>query len=174
MDIQVLGSDTLKIKIKKATIAVDPKTSIQKFDADAILLTGKEADVSRVNSYRVVINGAGEYEVSGLKIVGIATNGEEPMFVLNSDNANILLSKASSLRRMSTEKVGDYKIVVINADAEISESIVTAMEPNIVILYGEKAREGAKALGKEGATSASKINISEDKLPEEMDVMLLR
>ena len=86
MDIQILGSDSLKIKVKKTTLAVDPKTSIQKFDADAILLTGKEADISRINSYRVIINGAGEYEVSGLKIVGMATNGEEPIFVLNSDN----------------------------------------------------------------------------------------
>ena len=63
---------------------------------------------------------------------------------------------------------------MINADAEVSESAVTAMEPSIVVLYGEKAREGAKALGKDSASASSKISVSEDKLPEEMDVMLLR
>ncbi len=172
MDIQSLGKNSLKIKIKKSTLAIDPETSIQKIDADAILLIDKQGDVSRINNSRVVISGEGEYEVAGLKIVGIST-GEEPMFVLNSDNVNVLLTKASSLKEISTEKLGDYKIVVINADSEISESMVTAMEPNVVILYGEKAKEGAKVLGKEGAVISGKLSVSEDKLPEEMEVMLL-
>jgi hypothetical protein len=47
------------------------------------------------------------------------------------------------------------------------------MEPNMVILYGEKAKEIAKTLGKESASVSSKITLSEDKLPEEMDVMIL-
>jgi hypothetical protein len=172
MDIQSFSGDSLRIKSKKTTLAVDPKTSIQKFDADAILLTGKEGDINRVTNYRVVISGAGEYEVSGLKIVGIKSE-DDLVFTLISENVRMLVAKASSLKKISTEKIGDYQIIVINTDTDVSESVVTAMEPNIVILYGQKAKETAKALGKEGAAVSSKISFAEDKLPEETEVMVL-
>jgi hypothetical protein len=172
MDIQILGEDSLKIKSKKATLAIDPKTSIQKFDADAILLTGKVGDTSRVTEYRVVINGVGEYEVAGLKIVGIKSE-EELVFTLVSDNVRMLVAKASSLKKISTEKIGDCQIVAINADDDVSESTITAMEPNIVVLYGLKAKETAKALGKEDVSVSSKASFAEDKLPEETQVMVL-
>ena len=172
MDIQILGEDSLKIKSKKATLAIDPKTSIQKFDADAILLTGKVGDTSRVTEYRVVINGVGEYEVAGLKIVGIKSE-EELVFTLVSDNVRMLVAKASSLKKISTEKIGDCQIVAINADDDVSESTITAMEPNIVVLYGLKAKETAKALGKEDISVSSKASFAEDKLPEETQVLVL-
>jgi hypothetical protein len=172
MDIQILGEDSLKIKSKKATLAIDPKASIQKFDADAILLTGKVGDASRVTEYRVVINGVGEYEVAGLKIVGIKSE-EELVFTLVSDNVRMLVAKASSLKKISTEKIGDCQIVAINADDDVSESTITAMEPNIVVLYGLKAKETAKALGKEDVSVSSKASFAEDKLPEETQIMVL-
>ena len=127
MDIQIFENDSLKIKIKKTTLAVDPKQKISKFDADAVLIMDQNCDVSRINNYRVVINEAGEYEIAGLKVLGIKTD-KNVIYGLNSEN---------------------------------------------VILYGEKAKEGVKAMGKENAIKASKISLSEDKLPEELDVMLL-
>jgi hypothetical protein len=172
MDIQILGEGSLKIKSKKATLAIDPKTAIQKLEADAILLTNKIGDVSRVTDYRVVIDGVGEYEVSGLKI--IAVKGEEDLiFSLVSDSVRILVAKVSALKAISTEKIGDYQIVVINADTDASESTITAMEPRIIVLYGLKAKETAKALGKEEVAVQAKISFAEDKLPEETQVMVL-
>jgi hypothetical protein len=172
MDIQIVGESSLKIKSKKTSLAIDPLTSIQKFDADAILLTGKEGDINRVTDYRVVITGPGEYEVSGLKIVAVRTDGDL-IFSLVSENVRTLVAKVSSLKQISTEKIGDYQIVVINADADASESMITAMEPNIVVLYGLKAKEAAKALGKEDTAVQAKVSLAEDKLPEETQVMVL-
>ena len=172
MDIQILGNSSLKIKSKKTTLAVDPKTSISKFDADAVLVTDKESDTKRIDNFRVIINSVGEYEISGLKISGIKV-GTNVMFGLTSENANALITKASQLENISTEKLGEYKIAIINADAKINQSILTSLEPSVVVLYGENAKEEAKAMGKENAVVSSKISISEDKLPEEMDVMVL-
>jgi hypothetical protein len=170
MDIQIFDKESLKIKVKKATLAVDPKSSIQKFDADAIILTDKNSDTSRINNFRVVIDAVGEYEVSGLKISGMGSDGDT-FFALSSDNVSVLIAKASSLEK--AEKVGEYKILIINADADLNQSRITAIEPSVVILYGEKAKEGAKVLGKESAPTLAKITVSEDKLPEEMDVTIL-
>jgi hypothetical protein len=172
MDIQIFDNDTLKIKLKKTTLAVDPKSKVTKFDADAVLVIDSETDPSRVNESRVTIVGAGEYEVSGLKISGIKSE-KDVLYGLSSGNSNILVAKASSLEKISSDKLDDYQIVILNADSDLNQSLITAMEPNIVILYGEKNKEGAKLLGNESAQSTSKISISEDKLPEELEVMLL-
>ncbi|HUD04483.1 MAG TPA: hypothetical protein VMR59_00655, partial [Patescibacteria group bacterium] len=137
MDVQTLGEGSLKIKSKKTTLAIDPATSIQKFDADAILLTGIEGDINRVTNYRVIIDGVGEYEVSGLKIVGIKAE-DGLVFSLISENVRTLVGKVSSLKQISAEKIGDYQVVIINADTDASESMITAMEPSIVVLYGLK------------------------------------
>jgi hypothetical protein len=172
MDIQIFGTNSLKIKSKKTTLAVDPKSSIQKFEADAIILLDKNSDITRVNDFRVVIDAEGEYEVNGLKISGVASQADT-IFTVTSENVPILIAKASSLEKISAEKVGEYKILIINADSDLNQGRVTAMEPSIVILYGERAKEVAKTLGKESASVSSKILVSEDKLPEEMDVMIL-
>jgi hypothetical protein len=172
MDIQIFGADSLKIKSKKTTLAIDPKSSIQKFEADAIILLDKNSDVTRINDFRVVIDAVGEYEINGLKISG-TTSENDTIFTVTSENVPTLIAKASSLEKFSAEKIGDYKIVIINADSDLDQGRVTAMEPNMVILYGEKAKEIAKTLGKESASVSSKITLSEDKLPEEMDVMIL-
>ena len=172
MDIQLFSKDSLKIKSKKATLAIDPKTPIQKFDADAVVLMDKNCDVTRVTNFRVVIDSVGEYEVSGLKISGKGSDGDT-FFALNSDSVSALIAKASSLEKAQAEKIGEYKILIINADTELNQGRITAMEPSVVILYGEKTKEGAKSLGKENAQTAAKITISDDKLPEEMEVTIL-
>jgi hypothetical protein len=172
MDIQIFGLDSLKIKSKKTTLAIDPKSVVQKFEADAVVLLDKNSDITRINDFRVVIDAAGEYEINGLKISGV-TSDNDTIFTLISENVPTLVAKASSLEKFSAEKIGDYKIVIINADSDLDQGRVTAMEPNMVILYGEKAKELAKTLGKENADVSSKITVSEDKLPEEMGVMIL-
>lgn len=173
VDIYLFGENSLKVKTRRATLAIDPKASITKFDADAVLLTGQESEISRVTNYRLVIDGPGEYEISGLKIGGIKSDGKV-MYVLLSDRVDALIAKASTLKQVSADKIGDHKIVIIDADEEVSESLVTAMEPSIVVVYGQKATEATKALGKEAVSASSKISFSEDKLPEETEVLLLR
>ncbi len=172
MDIQIFDKDSLKIKSKKTTLAIDPKSVVPKFEADAIVLLDKNSDVTRINDFRVVIDAAGEYEINGLKISGV-TSDDDTIFTVTSENVPTLIAKASALEKIPTDKIGDYKILIINADNDLDQGRVTAMEPNVVILYGEKAKEIAKTLGKEGAAVSSKITLSEDKLPEEMDVLIL-
>jgi hypothetical protein len=172
MDIQIFDNETLKLKIKKTNLAVDPKSTISKFDADAVLVINKDSDPSRINESRVTIVGAGEYEISGLKISGIKSE-DNILYGLTSENIGILIANASSLEKISSDKLGDYEVVIINADADLNQSLITALEPKVLILYGEKRNEAAKLLGKESVSSSSKISISEDKLPEELEVMLL-
>ena len=172
MDIQILTENTLKIKAKKTILAVDPNPKVVKFDADAILVMDVNSDPTRVNGSRITIEGPGEYEISGLKVTGIKSS-DGIFFALSFENVNAIIAKASSLEKVPTDKIGEYQIAIINVDSDLNQSLVTAMESRIIVLYGEKAKEGAKSLGKEEAPKSSKISIAEDKLPEEMNVMLL-
>jgi len=172
MDFAILGDETLRIKGKKVILAVDPKEKIVKLDAEAILLTDKDFDVSRVNDYRVIVDGPGEYEVSGCKISALMSeNGI--IYELISEGANILVARASALEKTPADKLDDYKIVVINTDCDLNQTVITAMEPRVVILYGKMKKEGAKKLGSDTTTVSSKISLSEEKLPDELEVMLL-
>ena len=172
MDFQLFGEESLRIKGKKVSLAVDPKEKISKFDAEAILSTDKSPDITRVNDYRVVIDGPGEYEVSGLKIAGKRAE-VGIVYELITEGSNILVARASDIANLSLDRLDDYKIVVINADSELNQSTITAMEPRVVVLYGNHKKEGAKKLGSDSPSVSGKISVSDDKFPEELEVMLL-
>jgi hypothetical protein len=74
---------------------------------------------------------------------------------------------------MKTEGFSDCQIAVVNTTKDFNESFVTALEPKITILYGEKKIESAKTLGLENITTVSKITAVKDKLPEKMEVTVL-
>lgn len=172
MDIAIVSKDSLKIKIKKTSLLLNPRTDMSKTDADAILAADNSIDQSRVNDYRVLINGAGEYEVSGLKIVVTRFDGSL-LFNFIQEGVDVILAKASTLSKIPSDKVKDYQIAIIEADADLLQSVITAMESRIIVLYGEHAVAAAKNLSKEGLVSASKVSFSEDKLPEETEIYLL-
>jgi len=173
MEVALLDKTSLKIKSKHTNFVVDPIGKLSKTPTDAVLiLSGDSVDLSKVMDYRVVIKSPGEYEVGGIKISAIDMDGST-VYGLTIDNVDILLAKTSSVTKVS-EKLKEYQIAIFNVDSEINQTVVTALESRVVILYGEKATDAAKALGKEDAQVLQKFSAAEDKLPEEMQVVLLK
>lgn len=171
MEITALDTSSLRIKSKRASLVVDPKTGMPKVSADAVVLLG-EADISRVTDARVTIENPGEYEVGGIKITA-ETFGDGVMYNLNVDNIIILLAKTSTIEKTS-DTLSETQIAVLNVDSDINESSITALEARVVLLYGEKAQEALKILGKQGTESTKKIAFTSDKLPEETQIVWLR
>jgi hypothetical protein len=64
------------------------------------------------------------------------------------------------------------QVAVIDAKSEVTESLVTALSPKILVLYGEKTQEAVKTLGKE-VTPTKKMQAVAEKLPDEMEVITL-
>ena len=172
MDVQILSGESLKLKIKKIILVVSPSLSIPKTEADTVLSFEQNAEISKVANYRLLINGAGEYEVGGLKISSVKL-GNSLVFSFGLENLEITLFKASSLSKVTSDKIKNYDIVIFNADLEINQSVLTAMEPKVIVLYGQKSKEAAKELGMASLTSTSKVSFSEEKLPEETEIYLL-
>lgn len=172
MEITLLENNALKIRGKKASLVVDPKKGVGKQTADAILLLkGEEFDPARVDEYRVVVKEPGEYEVGGIKLTGVGE--EDSMFYnLNVDNLSMVLANTSTLSKFK-EIITEPKVAILNADSEVDAEDITAIEPRVVLLYGEYAKEAVKSLGKEDAQATKKFSQAKETLPEETQIVWL-
>ena len=173
MDVAILGNNSLRIKGKMASIVVDPSTSTPKTEAQAIILLSANPDFSdsEIEGSRINIKSPGEYEVSGIKISGLSADGELVARV-DADGLKVTVGKGKAIERIQ-DKLEDCPVLVINADSEFNYSILASLEPNLLIVYGEKRAEVAKALGKESIDKANKFSFSADKLPEDMQLVIL-
>lgn len=152
MEVTLLDRNSVKIKGKKASLIVDPKSTTPKTVADAILLTDKEFDPKRVEEYRLVVEEDGEYEVGAIKITGVGK-----IYNINVDNVQVILAKSSSLKKFS-DAANEAEIALVNVDSDLNEGIIAALEAKAVLLYGEKAQEGLKALGKQDLSPIRKYS----------------
>lgn len=172
MEVSLIESQSIKIKSKKANFVIDPFEKLPKTPADAVLVLSENYNTDKVSDFRLVIKSVGDYEVGGVKISGISLEGNI-VYDLRADGVEVLLAKASSMTKV-TDKIEDAQVAIINADAAVNPAVVTALEPRVVVLYGENSQEAAKALGKETAEKVSKFAAAEGKLPEEMQVVILK
>lgn len=172
MEIAIVSGDSLKVKGKTAQVLIDPSSDMAKTEASAILLlSSQHAHVSKVEGYRLVIEGPGEYEISGIKISAFELHNHLA-YEIHVDGVELLLVTAQSLKA-SLEKVKEYHVVVVRSDASLNQSVITTLSPQVVILYGEKAKDEAKLLGKDTASTIQKYQTTVEKLPEEMEVVVL-
>lgn len=171
MDVVFLGGKTLRIKGKNGAIVVNPTSSISKTEADAIVLSSNFPDFSdvKVEGSRITIKGPGEYELGGIKISAISRNNDS-INIVDVDNVKILLGDGLAIEK-NHEKTEGFDIAVINADNEFDYSIISSLEPKVLIVYGEKKNQVLKSLGKEDAPKSSKFSTTFEKLPSEMQVV---
>ena len=171
MDIAIIGKNSIRLKGKEATFVVDPAKDMPKTPADAvILLNGLEnIDTLRVTDFRIIINGAGGYEVGTSKITGAKTP-KGTLYRISIDDVSIILGYATDAK---IEGFSACQMAIVNTNSDFNESFIMVMEPKIAVLYGEKKQESAKALGAENVSLVSKISITKDKLPEKMEVVVL-
>ncbi len=173
MDVVQLSQNTLRIKGKNASIVVNPTTSISKTEADAILLLSSYVDQSfaKIEGSRITLQGPGEYEVSGVKISTTRVN-EELVASIELDGLKLLVGSGTSIEQIH-DKIEGCEIGVINADNNFNYSVITSLEPRVLIVYGPKKEEAVKSLGKDTPIVSSKYSTTAEKLPEEMEVILL-
>lgn len=171
MDISIVGNQSIKIKGKQASFVVDPEKGMPKTSADAIILLNgsNDIDVNRVSDFRIILNGPGGYEVSGVKISGTKTP-QGILYRLSVDDISIVLGFATDAKM---EGFNVCQVAVVNTSRDFNEPFVTSLEAKITVLYGDKKAESAKALGAENLSCVPKITITKDKLPEKMEIVAL-
>ena len=175
MEITQVAPGTIRIKGKQATLFVDPSPLLKgKTQAEALLLTttAQEYDSAKIENLRLVVEGPGEYEISGVKITGIALGGGVA-YVVRVDNVEVFCVRASNLEK-NIDVTLAKPVFVVHADKTLSDVAgIADNNPAVVISYGEHAADIAKALGKEGIAAGAKFQTTQDKLPAELEVIIL-
>lgn len=172
MDLTILDKNSIKIKGKKSSLVVDPTAKSPKTPANAVILLGKDGAVDKVEGARLVVNDDGEYEVGGIKITGTSNLDSGVFYSLNVDNTQTILAKTSTIEKL-TDTANEADVAILNVDSSLNESIIAALEAKVIVLYGEKASEGLKALGKQDLASIRKVTVGREKLPEDSETQII-
>lgn len=172
MDLTILDKNSIKIKGKKSSLVVDPTPKSPKTPGDAILLLGEDGAVDRVEGFRLIVNDDGEYEVGGIKITGASNQGWGIIYNLNIDATQAILARTSTLEKL-TDTANEAEIAILNVDSSLNEALIASLEAKIIVLYGDKASEGLKALGKQDLQSLRKVTVGREKLPEDSETQIV-
>ena len=168
MEIALLPKSGIRIKGKLTTVAVD---AVDKVSASAVLSV--ITPVAQLASPEEGINifGVGEYEIGGIKVMGKRSNNQM-MYSLIVDGVTIFVGGLVSLEKMH-QKLAEYNIVVVICNEEGATSFLTSIASNVVIFYGEKAKVVSESFSKENVKVSNKYSSTKDKLPEELETILL-
>lgn len=164
VEVALLSPNTLRIKGKKASLVVDPQTKMPKTAADAVILLGEAGDLARIEESRLVVKDDGEYEVGSIKITADRKDSGL-LYQLIVDGQKIILGNASTLMK-TVGTANEAEIAILNVDSSLDEALIASLEAKSVLLYGEKAEEGLRALGKNDLAPAKKFTTARESSPE--------
>lgn len=166
MEIALLQKSSLKIKGKYASFVVNPSDATS---ANAVLFLRPDANYQ--SDEAVILDGAGEYEIGGVKITG-QRNDKGILYSLSIDGMDVLVGTITMLSSMH-QKLKEHNQVIVLCDEVGDASFLTALAVNAVIFYGEHAQEVAQGFEKEKLQQMNKYSVSLGKLPTEMETILL-
>lgn len=168
MEISVLPKSSLRIKGKHTTFAVDPQ---DKASYLVSLLLDKSAQELNLPDETVVIKGPGEYEMGGVKMTG--TRSESGiLYSLSVDGVDILIGRLPALDKMQ-HKLKEHNVVVALCNEQAPASFLTSLAANSILFYGDKAKEISQSFGVESVKQMTKYQTTRDKLPAEVETVLL-
>jgi hypothetical protein len=127
----------------------------------SVLITPSEI---QVENYKIF--GPGEYEISGVDVIGLAGG----VFRISVDGVSVGII-TRKLAEEEKSRLGTVNVVVTPAELELD----TSLEPSYVIPFGETemVAKFAKGLGTETVTPVPKLVASPDRLPETTTVVVL-
>ncbi len=173
MDITLLADNAIRLKGKNSSLIVDPTKSLSKIQAEGVirLKNFPEFSTDKVEDSRITVAGPGEYEVGGIKTSAISV-GDELVVRTEIDGVWVITGNGVSVEKVS-DKLEGGGVALIRADEEFDYAALSKLEPRVLIVYGQLKDEMSKKMGKEGSTIVSKFSVTPDKLPEEMQFVLL-
>ncbi len=173
MDIALLNPGTLRIKGKNSTLIIDPNSSTGKNEADGVIVLNsyENFSVNKIEGYRIIIKGPGEYEVGGTKISALSFD-KNLIVKMDVDGVKVLIGDGASIEKLH-DKLEETQILVINSDLPFNDSILASLEPNVFVVYGNKKEEVIKTIGKDEPVKVAKYSTASDKLPQELEVVSL-
>lgn len=159
MEIAYLGHSSFKLKGKTATLVTDPFDAdmvglkFPKLEVDLATVSHHHADhdkLDQVTVSKMVIDGPGEYEVSGVSIIGIKTyhdskkgdeRGKNTVYVIEMDGVRVchLGDLGHTLSESQLSEIGQVDVLMIpvggefTINAEEAAKVTHSIEPGIIL-----------------------------------------
>ena len=170
MEVSILPKNILRIKSKQATFLVDATEKLTGINAMLSLQT-LTSDLEEEGV--VIIDGPGDFEIGGVKISGLRSN-TEIVYSLVLDGVDLMLGTVAALEKIQ-HKVKEHALVVLKADenSPLDAAFVTGLATNVLVAYGPKGKTLIDSFGKENPQTLNKYSVTKDKLPLEVQTILL-
>jgi L-ascorbate metabolism protein UlaG (beta-lactamase superfamily) len=183
MEITYFGHSCFRIKGKAASVVTDPygeKLGKLPRDLEASLITVSNVvgESGKVGGNPFVMDSPGEIEARGVSVVGVATDAGT-VFVIELEGLRIA-HLGDLVHKLSTEQlaeIGPIDVVMVALGSSAAE-LVHQVDPWVAIPMGfeQGSVELAaflKEMGKTEVIPMAKYLISVDKLPEDLQVVVL-
>lgn len=173
MEIQILPKNSLRIKGRQGSIGIN--LTGKNNQCNAVVLIGKDAakkDATIDSDGILVVNGPGEYEISGIKISGVRIKNDT-IYSVTVDGVECMVGTIHAISG-GQQKTKEHHIVVVDTDESMDAAFVTAVASNAVLFYGDYASDVVNKLAKENVKHTAKYQATADKLPSEMETVLLQ
>ncbi len=116
------------------------------------------------------LSGAGDYEIKNIKISAFSKD-ENVSYLVKAEGIDVMILSSNSLG--IKDLVKQCQVLILRVEGKINAESVASMDPNMVILWGSSLDEAVKILGKEAKTTGSKISVTRDRLPSELEVNVI-
>lgn len=169
MEVASLAPSSLRLKGRYATLVVNPLEKSGIYQAGIVFHV--DQNKGKVHPEAVCVDGPGEYEIGGIKFSGIQYDGAVSYeFII--DDVSVLLIDGATLAKFH-QKLHDYDIVCVQVSPQIDPSLATNVANAVVLYFGDDTEQAMAKLIKEGASKANKFASTKDKLPSEVQQIVL-
>ena len=208
MDITFLGGLSFKLRGKQTSLITDPYKSSSEFpfpkqQTDIITISHKNNGLNQneILGEAFVIEGPGEYEIKGVKIIGVDSfhdekegkdRGKNTIYNIQIDGINVCHLGDFGQKELSSQQqevIGNVDILLVptggnyTIDAQTATEIAALLETKIVIpMHYQDGQTGLqldpvdkflKETGSEKGEKEAKLTVFKEKLPTEQQVVIM-
>jgi len=208
VDITWLGLSCFRIRGSQAVIITDPFPpglgyTLGKQTADIVTVSHQHPSHSYdqgIGSEHRLVKGPGEYEISGVLILGVSTyhdsvkgqsRGKNTIYLMEIDGVNVLHlgDLGHALNDEQAEEIGNVDILLLpvggvnTTNAAMAAEVIRKLEPKVVVPMHYKTEKGSpdlepvenflKEMGKTLVEPRPKLTISRNSLPLTTEVVVL-
>ena len=203
-----MGLSCFRIRGSQAVIITDPFPpglgyTLGKQAADIVTVSHQHPSHSYdqgINSEHRLVKGPGEYEISGVLILGISTyhdsvkgqsRGKNTIYLMEIDGVNVLHlgDLGHALNDQQAEEIGNVDVLLLpvggvnTINAAMAAEVIRKLEPKMVVPMHYKTEKGSpdlepvenflKEMGKTLVEPRPKLTVSRNSLPLTTEVVVL-
>lgn len=187
MEIKALGYYSALIKGKKEIILINPSEDFLKKDKSSriVVFTGKSFDEVGLIDDKVLIRGAGEYEIGGVEILGVGMGEDKTIYTIVVDGISVVvlgkLDEVLSDKKVEKIEGVDVLLAPVNIGDKSSFKLIKEWTKkwgvNYLIPMGDDKEMVTKFLDEadeEGTEPIEVLKVDKENLPEGLELKLLK